>query len=148
MGRAGIDAAFGNEPLRGLVDDEAVGGHALGFGQRLLGARHRRVGIGRVARQDDRADRQHGPYRAMFRLDDAFARHFEEAFGGVAQFLLIAVVEDDGEFAARIARDRIAGAHHILEPAAHRDDDLVGHFETIGVIDDSEIVDAGDDERA
>ena len=140
-GAARIEIALRTAARRRLEQYETVGGKFLGFGQCLFGARHGGIRFTGIEWQYDAADRQHGPDRPAFRLDDALARHIEKPLGRGAQIVFIAIVENDAEFAARIARQCIAGAHDLAQAPSDGDDHFVGNFETIGVVDDGEIVD-------
>ena len=135
-GAVGVELTLGIALLRLAVDDIAVGRQFARLGQGLFGAGDGGVGVGGVFRQDERADRQQGPDRPALRLDDAFARHAQETLGGDGQFVFPAIVENETEFRAGIARDGIAGTHHLPQPAAHVDDHFIGHFEAIGIVDD------------
>ncbi len=79
----------------------------------------------------------------MRRLDHAVARDVEEALDGNRKIGAAAVVEDEAELVAGIARDTVTGARDAAQALRQRGNDFVRHLEAIGLVDDVEIADGG-----
>ena len=58
----------------------------------------------------------------------------------------VAFVDDDAELVAGEAAEPVAGPHAGADPPCDRADHLVGDVVAVGLVDDGEIVDAGEQE--
>ena len=93
------------------------------------------------------ADRHRHGDRARVGRHQFVAHAGQQPLGGDRHIVRRAVLEDDAEFVARIAAQRIAPAHQAADALAHHPDHLIGGIVAVRLVDAAEIVD-GDQEKA
>ena len=142
VGDADIDPALGVALGIGTPQRERAGAAALGHVQGFLGAVDRLVGVARVARHADRADRRRHRNRTRLGRHHVIANPGEEALGRDIDVVDGAVLQDQSELVAREAAEHVAAAQPRADPARGFRNHRVRDIEAEGIVDARQMVDA------
>ncbi len=123
------------------VHGKAVAAGAFGLFQRFLSAEHRFLAGTGAAWQPDGADRDAGRDGTRARFDDFTAHGGMQPLGNDRHLALATFGQDQAEFVARGTADHVGGPQGLGESLPRRDNDFVGDFEAIGLVDHRKIID-------
>ena len=141
-------AALRVPALARLIEVEAVAAAAARDVERLKGPADCRLRAPGMLGKEHRADRDGRRHRAHAGIDDAVADRRHEAAGDGLDPLPAAVLQHNAELVRREAADAVLAAQGAADAAPDDGDHLVADVVAIGLVDESEIVDAGEQERA
>ena len=142
VGDADIDAALGVALDIRPPQRKRPGAAALRHIERFLGAVDRLVGVARVARHADRADRGGDRDRAGFGRHHLVANAGQKPLGGDIHVVDGAVLQDQPELVAGEPAEHVAAAQPRANPPGHFRNHRVRDIEAEGVVDARQMIDA------
>ena len=148
VGDADIDAALGVALDIRLPQRQRSGTAALGGVERFLGTVDRLVGVARIARHADRADRRRHRHGAGFGRHHLVANSGEEALGGDVDVVDRAVAQDQAKFVAGKSPEHVAAAQPRANSFSDFRDHSVRDVKTEGIVDPRQMIDADQHEGA
>ena len=148
VGDADIDAALGVALDIRAPHRKRPGAAALGAIERFMGAVDRLVGVARVARHADRADRRGDRDRAGFGRHHLVANAGQEPLGGDIHVVDGAVLQDQPELVAGEPAEHVAAAQPRANASGHFRNHRVGDIEAEGIVDARQMIDADQHEGA